>query len=41
VAEIPLPARFRIVRRLGEGGIGIVYEALDVDRGVHVALWRG
>jgi serine/threonine protein kinase len=31
-------SRFRIVRRLGAGGMGVVYEALDLDRNVRVAL---
>jgi len=29
---------FRIVRRLGEGGMGVVYEAIDTRRDVRVAL---
>src|SRR5580658_1949844 len=30
--------RFSIVRRLGAGGMGVVYEADDRERGVRVAL---
>jgi hypothetical protein len=30
--------RFEIVRRIGEGGMGVVYEAIDACRGEHVAL---
>ena len=30
--------RFELIRRLGEGGFGIVYEALDRKRSAHVAL---
>ncbi len=31
-------ARFAVVKRLGEGGMGVVYEALDRDSGARVAL---
>jgi serine/threonine protein kinase/predicted ATPase len=31
-------SRLKIVRRLGAGGMGVVYEALDLDRNVRVAL---
>ncbi len=31
-------ARFKIVRRLGEGGMGTVYEALEIERGERVAM---
>ncbi len=30
--------RFELIRRIGEGGFGIVYEALDRKRSAHVAL---
>jgi hypothetical protein len=30
--------RFEIVREVGEGGMGIVYEAFDHKRGLHVAI---
>ncbi len=30
--------RFKVVRRIGAGGMGVVYEALDTEKNVHVAL---
>ncbi len=37
-APVSLPARFELVRQIGEGGMGVVYEARDVERDVRVAL---
>ena len=36
--EFPGTDRFRVVRRLGFGGLGVVYEAHDAVRGQRVAL---
>lgn len=30
--------RFKIIREIGEGGMGIVYEALDQKRQIHIAI---
>src|SRR5256885_14809682 len=35
---LPATSRFRIVRRIGAGGMGIVFEAVDKSRGGRVAL---
>ncbi|TMQ13003.1 MAG: hypothetical protein E6J90_29560 [Deltaproteobacteria bacterium] len=38
-AHVPtLPMRFTVLRQLGAGGMGTVYEALDRAHGTHVAL---
>jgi eukaryotic-like serine/threonine-protein kinase len=35
---LKVPERFSIVRTIGRGGMGVVYEAIDLHRGTHVAL---
>src|SRR5262249_49334935 len=37
-ARFPAADRFRIVRQLGAGGMGVVYEAFDREHGTRVAL---
>ncbi|HEY2514792.1 MAG TPA: AAA family ATPase, partial [Polyangiaceae bacterium] len=36
--ELPKLTRFEVVRRIGEGGAGLVYEAIDRERNARVAL---
>ena len=38
LAHLPGAVRFRVDRKLGEGGMGVVYEAFDADRGISVGL---
>ena len=36
--EISFPERFQILRKIGAGGMGLVYEAIDREREIRVAL---
>jgi hypothetical protein len=36
--DLALPKRFRLVRTIGQGGMGVVYEVFDEERGARVAL---
>jgi serine/threonine protein kinase/tetratricopeptide (TPR) repeat protein len=37
-ASIRFPARFEVLRQVGQGGMGTVYEAIDTQRNLRVAL---
>lgn len=36
--QIESTGRFKVVRRLGEGGMGVVFEVFDQERRAHLAL---
>jgi serine/threonine protein kinase len=38
LAGLTLPDRFQVIRKLGSGGFGVVYEVEDAERGVRCAL---
>jgi len=38
VVDFPGTARFAVMRRIGSGGMGVVYQARDLEQGVVVAL---